>query len=66
MWLRRTLAIGNRINIPTLLAFDAASIPYPRANRLCEEKLDFPVQGSPLSRSEFDQSGLETRWNTYQ
>jgi hypothetical protein len=65
-WLHRTLAVCNRINIRTLLAFGAASTLYPRANRLCEEKLDFPIQGSALSRSEFNQSGLETRWNTYQ
>lgn len=57
-WLRR-------INIPTLLAFDAASTLH-RANRLCQEKLDFPVQGSALSGSEFSQAGLEIRWNTYQ
>ncbi len=54
------------INIPTILAFDAASTPYPRANRLCEEKLDFPIQGSALSRSEFNQADLEIRRNTYQ
>lgn len=57
-WLRR-------INIPALLAFDAASTLH-RANRLCQEKLDFPVQGSALSGSEFSQAGLEIRWNTYQ
>ena len=57
-WLRR-------INILTLLAFDAASTPH-RANRLRQEKLDFPIQGSALSRSEFSQAGLEIRWNTYQ
>ncbi|PYU19218.1 MAG: hypothetical protein DMG32_24940 [Acidobacteria bacterium] len=65
-WLHRTLAVRNRINIPTLLAFDAASTLCPRANRLCEEMLDFPIQGSALSRSQFNQSGLETRWNAYQ
>jgi hypothetical protein len=55
------MSASRRINIPTLLA----STPY-RANRLCQEKLDFPIQGSALSRSEFSQAGLEIRWNTYQ
>jgi hypothetical protein len=51
------------INIPTLLAL--ASTPH-RANRLLQEKLDFPIQGSALSRSELSQAGLEIRRNTNQ
>jgi hypothetical protein len=53
----------GRINIPTLLAF--ASTPH-RANRLLQEKLDFPIQGSALSRSELSQASLQIRWNTNQ
>ena len=60
---RRSRVWLRRINILTLMAF--ASTSY-RADRLRQEKLDFPIQGSALSRSEFSQAGLEIRWNTYQ